>query len=311
MVVAIAALVVAMTGTGIAAKIMISGAQIKKGTITAAQIKNGTISANKFAPDSIVPRGHAMLTVPLAAFSSKSRSLARSVNARSAGVGNEPTAVLCPNGQAVFQTPCSGVPPEGCPAGELLWSYGNSAQCSPACPPGTPLEPPGWSKTVDGGCVSEDSYIVIRIGSGQGGVAPNRIEIPEGSGLDGGFAAAYMSSALKPKLEEVEMSTPSVETEISDLSLKLIGTPPSAEYLPEFVSATLFTRSGLSSAPVETHATCTFDPQTQEGCTITGPYKIPAGSSIAWDIQLGKPHALNPTWHPFNMSMAGEESVAR
>jgi len=65
MVVAVIALVMATTGTGIAAKSLL---------IDGSQIKNGSITANKLAPDAIVPKGYAALIVPLTAQLARNRT---------------------------------------------------------------------------------------------------------------------------------------------------------------------------------------------------------------------------------------------
>lgn len=284
MVVAVTALVVAMAGTGIAAKIVINGSQIK----------NGSITGKKFATGALVPKGYSMLVVPNREITRRNGVRAgASARAHTASTTGVQYAQICQSGVVTYSTPCPPNPPPGwtftegapCPAGYESWEFHPPEDAYRYCKPESP--PPG-------------------------GTFASRFEVPEGAGLLEGWVTPNDAGAkFSTSLEKIEVATPTAPTEVSDMQMKLVGTPPGEDELPTAVSATLFTHSENLSSPKEIIGSCNFDPRIQEGCTVNGPLKLEAGLTYGWKIGIIDGDGLHPAWKPFSLSVGGVIALAK
>lgn len=94
-------------------------------------------------------------------------------------------------------------------------------------------------------------------------------------------------------------TTPTLPGTISDARVELLQAP-SPDGL-DLISVTLFTAAGGS--PTITGASCSFNPNTETGCTIPGKVTVPAGSRVAWRVLAFKGGAI-PTFDAFKVGLA-------
>ncbi len=115
MAVALAALFFAMTGMGIAAKSMITGKQIKNGTVTSKDLAKGAVKAKNLADSAVTPAALADSAVTadkLAGSSITARAIDGSLPARSAGrvINQGSVPKICPGGIITFGAACPAIP---------------------------------------------------------------------------------------------------------------------------------------------------------------------------------------------------------
>jgi hypothetical protein len=180
MVVAIIALVMATAGTGIAAKSLL---------INGSDIKNGTITADKLAPNAVVPKGWAAVTVPVNAHATSRNSKARLASVPKTDV----EGTLCPDGTIVIDAPCPEPPPAQTGATGPAGSAGSTGST------GQPGASAGTSGTA-------------------------RFTVPEWNPI---LAVQYASPVGTGTTAETEPSrvataSASVLTELSNISLKMV-----------------------------------------------------------------------------------------
>jgi hypothetical protein len=93
-------------------------------------------------------------------------------------------------------------------------------------------------------------------------------------------------------------TTPTIPGTISDGRVELLQAPSPSGL--DLISVTLFAAVG---APTITAASCSFNPNTETGCTIPGNVTVPAGSRVAWRV-LGVKAGAIPTFDAFKVGLA-------
>jgi hypothetical protein len=248
MVVAVMALVFAMTGTGIAAKSLL---------IDGSQIKNGSITANKLAPGTIAPQGYREVVIPAAGLAATTSAAHRakaatniSAHAASCDNNRDACATYCPDGAIVVDSPCPLPAQTGAtgPAGPT-GPAGSSGSAGSSGQPGASAGTSGTGRfTVPEG----NPLLSVQFAS------------PVGTGTTAGATASAVATA-----------TPSVLTEMSNISLKIVQ---SGTKKPRSIEVFLWENNKEGSV------FCELTPPSKESCTFPGPIVLEAGVTFALGV---------------------------
>jgi hypothetical protein len=275
MVVAVIALVMAMTGTGIAAKsLLIDGSQIKNGTITGDKLAPGTIKAAELAPYTITPKGFSTVVLPWSTAVAKASATQRAKSAtRTAHSASRPPydeGTLCPDGDIVVNSPCSP-PAEPGPAGPT----GPAGSAGSAGSAGQPGASAGTSGTARFTVPEGNPIVSVQFAS------------PVGTGTTAGETPP----------STVATATPSVLTELSNISHKMVK---SGTKKPRSVEVFLWENGK------EGGVFCELTPPSKESCTFPGPIVLEAGVTFALGVVTNgifEPPSQPAGWEPYELSV--------
>lgn len=282
MVVAIIALVFAMTGTSIAAKsAWIDGKRIKPGSITSAQIKNGAITGKKLAPYAIAPQGIALRAVKVPVPAKKSAHRLQTgldtnkemTTADAAALLLEP--IVDPDVEALKKK----VEQNGIDTSESKLAY-----------------------STLGGQVNQIKETGL-------GVQSNRVRISAGAVTSNAYAPMTGSVTGAADFKSIMTATPFVATTYRNATVQLVSPAPGAK-LPTQITVVLIARNGETNKDVGTG--CSFDPRVATYCVLPGALSVPALSFVGWQVLTLKPDVSGPDFgqfDSFDLSMAVTPTV--
>jgi len=293
MIVALIALALSMTGTGLAASGVIitrssqikdgtiTAAKIKPGSITAAQIKTGTITAAKIKPGTITSNELGDGSVTLAKMFPKGTKL------RLAGPGDYPQ--ICPSGEIILgtaQCPDYSITEQGRAAALQALAASaiaqNKADTASTAATAAQTSADAANAAVTKVPVPVSSYAAI---ADLPFYANNALPFAQDFIVAAEGNPATMS-ATQAGFTKVATPTPAVPETMTNAYVAITSVP-SANIAA--VDVTFFVGpAGGTAAP---KGSCEIAPATPGGtlsqgasCKIAGPVAVPAGSQICWEV---------------------------
>lgn len=279
LVISLLALVFAMTGTGIAAKSVIDGKNIKKGSITADKLADGAVTPRKLS-SSVVPKGYAFLVVK--------RPTGKQARARASSMASSAyiTPKLCPDGTIIFggydcpaPSPATSVPVPG-PKGDTGTN-------------GTDGADPGVAGTMRATIPAEPDGALVRFGA----YLASPVGLGTVSKVTGDAQTAFNAAA--------SVAPSGAATEISDVYFEVF---PNGGKMPKGATVIMYV-DGQSTESQNTAKCAIEDLSVTTHCSFKGPVTIPAGAKFAWDfLVLGGQGGQG--WDAFDISAAYRSTVA-